>query len=86
MRMLVVTNFFNISVIDFDAKKSAGYSWEVVVAEYVENGTCFIHLFLAYADQFKEIIRRTPSMFPHQVASRFAPKASSRQNVAICIA
>ena len=29
--------------------------------------------------------RQTPSMFPHQVASCFVPKASSCQNVAICI-
>ena len=39
-KLLVVTELFNIiTAIDFDAKKPALYNWELVVAEYVENGT-----------------------------------------------
>ena len=40
----------------------------------------------AYADQFKEIIRHTPSMFPHQVASCFALKHRPAKMLLFCIA
>ena len=37
--MLVPTKLFNITVSDFDAKKSAGYNWMLVVTEFIAKET-----------------------------------------------